>query len=140
MGGQRSSYGQRAGIAFCRWLGNAKADDCRDAEDRRVEGIPPTPDADAKADDPRRPHLSATVSGVPSHRSCQQDSKLVSVRRQPYPTNSINNNEGITMDRRAFLTRSFFLSAGILMPRLVLANSEPVVETAQGRVRGRVTD
>lgn len=44
------------------------------------------------------------------------------------------------MDRRAFLTRSFVMSAGILVPRVILANSEPVVETAQGRVRGRTLE
>lgn len=44
------------------------------------------------------------------------------------------------MDRRTFLTRSFILSAGVLVPRLTFANREPVVETAQGTVRGRVTD
>lgn len=44
------------------------------------------------------------------------------------------------MDRRTFLNRSFFLSAGLLVPRVVWANTEPVVETAQGRVRGRVAE
>ncbi len=41
------------------------------------------------------------------------------------------------MDRRRFITNSFMLTAaGILAPRFAFANSEPVVETAQGKVRG----
>ncbi len=43
------------------------------------------------------------------------------------------------MDRRHFISRSFMLTAaGVLAPRLVFANQEAVVETAQGKVRGRV--
>ncbi|TFH73800.1 carboxylesterase/lipase family protein [Gammaproteobacteria bacterium LSUCC0112] len=45
------------------------------------------------------------------------------------------------MDRRQFISRSFMLSAaGVLAPEWVFANTEPVVETAQGRVRGRIND
>lgn len=45
------------------------------------------------------------------------------------------------MDRRQFISRSFmFTAAGVLAPNWAFANAEPVVETAQGRVRGRIND
>ncbi|MDP2127343.1 MAG: carboxylesterase family protein [Pseudohongiella sp.] len=45
------------------------------------------------------------------------------------------------MDRRQFIARSFIVTAaGVLAPRLVFANTEPVVETAQGSVRGRLNE
>jgi para-nitrobenzyl esterase len=43
-------------------------------------------------------------------------------------------------NRRTFLMSSMITSAGLILPRFAFARTEPVVETAQGKVRGILSD
>lgn len=46
----------------------------------------------------------------------------------------------MTLNRRTFLMSSMITTAGLVVPRFAFAQSNPIVETAQGKVRGQLSE